>query len=93
MAREGRPLTPKKNPGKRPKLGESARALLEADLAERPVATLSQRQGFLQRVTGVLVSNSTVSRLLKRLGYTRKKIGGCERERRVAKGSLADDGR
>lgn len=73
MAREGRPLTPKKNPGKRPKLGESARALLEADLAERPVATLSQRQGFLQQVTGVLVSNSTVSRLLKRLGYTRKK--------------------
>jgi transposase len=93
MACEGRPLTPKKNPGKRPKLGESARALLEADLAERPVATLSQRQGFLQRVTGVLISNSTVSRLLKRLGYTRKKIGGCERERRVAKGSLEDDGR
>jgi len=72
-AREGRPLTPRKNPGKRPKLGESARALLEVDLAERPVATLSQRRRFLQDVTGVLVSNSTVCRLLKRLGYTRKK--------------------
>ena len=73
MAREGMPLIPKKNPGKRPKLGESARAFLKTDLAERPVATLLQRRRFLQRVTGVLVSNSTVSRLLKRLGYTRKK--------------------
>jgi transposase len=72
-AREGRPLTPKKNPGKRPKLGRSARALLEADLDERPAATLSQRRRFLQGITGVLVSNSTISRLLNRLGYTRKK--------------------
>ena len=72
-AREGRPLTPKKNPGKRPKLGRSARALLEADLDERRAATLSQRRRFLQGITGVLVSNSTISRLLNRLGYTRKK--------------------
>jgi transposase len=72
-AREGRLLTPKKNPGKRPKIGKSARALFEADLLERPAATLSQRRRFLQEVTGVLVSDSTISRLLKRLGYTRKK--------------------
>ena len=76
-AREGRPLTPRKNPGKRPNLGKSALALLEADLNERPAArpgaTLSQRRRFLHEVTGVLVSNSTVFRLLKRLGYTRKK--------------------
>ena len=72
-AREGKPLTPKKNPGKRPKIGKSALSLLEADLEERPAATLFQRRRFLQDVTGVLVSNSTVSRLLKRLGYTRKK--------------------
>ncbi len=72
-AREGKPLTPKKNPGKLPKLGRSARALLEADLDERPAATLSQRRRFLQGITGVLVSNATISRLLNRLGYTRKK--------------------
>ena len=72
-AREGRPLTPKKNTGKRPKIGKSARALFEVSLQERPAAILSQRRSFLQDVTGVLVSNSTVSRLLKRLGYTRKK--------------------
>ena len=40
-AREGRPLTPKKNPGKRLKLGKTAKALLKADLDERPAATLS----------------------------------------------------
>ena len=51
-AREGRTLTPKKNPGKRPKLGKSARALLEADVEERPAATLSQQRRFLQDVTG-----------------------------------------
>ncbi len=37
-AREGRPLTPKKNPGKRLKLGKIAKALLKADLDERPAA-------------------------------------------------------
>jgi transposase len=51
-AREGRTLTPKKNPGKRPKLGKSARALLEADVEERSAATLSQQRRFLQDVTG-----------------------------------------
>ena len=81
-AREGRPLTPKKNPGKRPKIGKSARVLLEADLEERPAATLSQRRRFLQEVTGVLVSNSTASRSIKRLRYTRKKrsVGASERD-------------
>jgi transposase len=65
-AGEGRSLTPKKNPGKRPKLGKGARELLEADLEERPAATLSQRRRFLRDVMGVLASNSTVSRLQPR---------------------------
>ena len=42
-AREGRSLAPKKRPGSKPKLNEAARKLLEADLRERPVATLPQR--------------------------------------------------
>jgi transposase len=65
-AGEGRSLTPKKNPGKRPTLGKGARELLEADLEERPAATLSQRRRFLRDVMGVLASNSTVSRLQPR---------------------------
>ncbi len=73
MADEGRPLAPKKRPGSQPKTGREARRLLEADLQERPTATLSERREFLGRVCGVRVSESTISRLLKRMGFTRKK--------------------
>ena len=72
-AREGRSLAPKKRPGSKPKLDEGARRLLEADLEERPAATLPQRREFLQRACGVSVSESTVSRMLKRMGWSRKK--------------------
>jgi transposase len=71
--REGRSLAPKKRPGSKPKLDEEASKLLEADLQRRPAATLSQRREFLWRVCGVEVSDTTVSRVLKRLGWTRKK--------------------
>ncbi len=71
--REGRSLAPKKRPGSKPKLDEGARRLLEADLEERPAATLPQRREFLQRTCGVSVSESTVSRMLKRMGWSRKK--------------------
>jgi hypothetical protein len=89
--REGRSLTPKKRPGSKPKLDEGARKLLEANLEDHPEATLPQRREFLRRVVcGVSVSDSTVSRMLRGMGVgPEKKIGGCERERRVAEGSLA----
>jgi transposase len=71
--REGRSLAPKKRPGSKPKLDEGARKLLEVDLEERPAATLPQRREFLRQACGVEVSDSTVCRVLKRLGWTRKK--------------------
>jgi transposase len=71
--REGRSLAPKKRPGSKPKLDEGARKLLEANLEEHSEATLPQRREFLQRVCGVSVSDSTVSRMLRRMGWTRKK--------------------
>ncbi len=74
-ARAGRSLAPKERPGSKPKLNETARRLLEADLRERPAATLPQRREFLRGVAGVRVSDSTVSRMLKRMGWTRKKDG------------------
>ena len=73
MADQGRPLAPKKRPGSKPKTNENARRILEADLEERPAATLAQRREFLEKGCGVQVSDSTVSRLLKRMGFTRKK--------------------
>jgi transposase len=72
-AREGKPLAPKERPGSKPKLDEAARKLLEADLEERPAATLPQRREFLARVARVRVSDSTVSQMLGRMGWSRKK--------------------
>ena len=72
-AREGRSLAPKRRPGSKPKLDERATKLLEADLEERPAAILPERREFLERVAGVRVSDSTVSRMLRRLGWSRKK--------------------
>ena len=73
LADEGRPLAPKKGPGLKPKMDEAARRLLEQDLQERPAATLSERREYLGRVAGVRVSESTVSRVLGRLGWSRKR--------------------
>ena len=72
-AREGRSLAPKRRPGSKPKLDKRATKLLEADLEERPAAILPERREFLERVAGVRVSDSTVSRMLRRLGWSRKK--------------------
>ena len=73
MADEDRPLAPKKRPGSKPKMDESATKLLEADAEKRPAATLSERREFLEKAAGVRVSGSTVSRTLRRLGWSRKK--------------------
>lgn len=73
MSDQGRSLAPKKRPGSKPKIDGGAGRLLEADLQERPAATLEDRREYLLRVANVRVSESTVSRMLKRLGFSRKK--------------------
>jgi transposase len=73
-AERGEDLTPRKlPPGKRRKLDGTAQRLLERDLEERPTATLPERGQLLARVAGVEVSDSTVSRTLRRMGFSRKK--------------------
>ena len=77
-AREGGSLRPKSSPGRRPKADESARILLEADLEadlleERPAAPDAEARVPAQRRAGLRISESSVSRLLRRLGWTRKK--------------------
>ena len=89
--REGRPLTPKKHPGSKPKLDERARKLLEADVEQRPAITLKDRCRFLEEVAGVLVSESTLSRLLRRMGFS-PKDGAWVRARRVLEVRLACPG-
>ena len=71
-ARRGNSLSPRKHPGPRPKLDERARRLLEADVEQRPAASLRERGRFLERVAGVSVSESTLSRLLRRMGFSPK---------------------
>ena len=70
---EGRSLRPGKAPGKKPKLDEKARRLLQADIEERPFAKLTNRREYLEKVAGVKVSESTLSRALRQMGFGRKK--------------------
>ena len=86
--RQGRSLSPGKAPGKRPKVDEHARRLLEADLKERPFAKLHQRCERLEALTGLRVSRSPICHALKRMGFTRKKSSGCQRARRMVESRL-----
>jgi transposase len=73
MASEGNSLAPKKRLGRVPKVGEKAKKLLNEDMKERPAETIAERIRFLQSITGESLSYSTIRRLLKRLGWSRKK--------------------
>jgi len=72
-ANRGESLAPRKSPGSPPKLDEKARKLLEGDLQERPFAGLRDRCDYIETLTGLSVSRSTMCRAIARLGSTRKK--------------------
>src|SRR5215207_3659043 len=73
MDRNGSSLAPRKPPGRPPKSNDTTRRLLEADLADRPAATAAERRRYLECMTGESMSDSTVRRLVKRLGHSQKK--------------------
>jgi transposase len=70
--REGRLLPRKSTPGSEPKLDERASKVLEADVEERPAITLKERCRFLEEVVVTSVSESTLSRLLRKTGFSPK---------------------
>ena len=72
IAQRGASLAPRKGGGRPPKTDQVAEKLLEEDVAERPAATVSERRRFLECTTGKALSDSTVKRLLKRLGFSQK---------------------
>ena len=72
IAQRGVSLAPKKGGGRLPKIDQTAEKLLREDVKERPAATVSQRRSFLEHTTGKALSDSSVKRLLKRLGFSRK---------------------
>ena len=73
MADRGTSLTPRKGGGRPSKADETTRKLLEEDVKERPAVTIKERRHFLEHATGKApLSDSTVGRLLKRMGFSRK---------------------
>jgi transposase len=75
-AEKGESLDPGKAPGKRPKIDERVSKLLEEDLKERPFVTLRERCEYIEAISGVSVSRSTMCRAIaRRIGSTRKKGG------------------
>ena len=72
IAQRGVSLAPRKGGGRPPKTDQTAEKLLREDIKERPTVTVSERRCFLERTTGKALSDSTVKRLLKRLGLSRK---------------------
>ena len=62
-ADRGESLAPKKSPGSAPKLDEKARKLLEDDLREHPFASLRDRCEYIEVMTGLSVSRSTMCRV------------------------------
>ncbi len=73
LASQGESLTPKKGGGRPPKADETTRKLLEEDISKRPAATVAQRRHFLMSFAGKTLSEPTLRRLLKRMGFSRKK--------------------
>ena len=81
-ANQGASLEPRKGGGRPPKVDGATEKLLEEDVRERPAATVSERRHFLTQLTGKALSDSTVRRVLKRLGFSQKKrsVGAPERD-------------
>jgi transposase len=73
LAYEGESLTPRKGGGRPPIADETTKRLLEEDIRTRPAATLKERRHYLESFAGKTLSEPTLRRLLKRMGFSRKK--------------------
>jgi transposase len=73
LASHGESLTPRKGGGCPPKADEAVKRILEEDIRKRPAATISERRRFLESFAGKSLSEPTMRRLLKRMGFSRKK--------------------
>jgi len=73
LASQGEPLSPSKGGGRPPIADEATKKLLEEDIRKRPAATVKERRHFLESFGGKSMSEPTLRRLLKRMGFSRKK--------------------
>jgi transposase len=92
IANRGESLKPRKGGGRPPKTDQTIEKLLEDDLQERPAATIEERRRFLKHLTSKTMSASTVRRLLRHLGFNRKKDCSNGGTGRVSAGGLEGDG-
>ena len=53
-------------------MDQTTQKLLEEDVQKRPAATVSERRHFLEQLTAKSLSDSTIRRVLKRLGFSQK---------------------
>ncbi|MCA1731777.1 MAG: hypothetical protein LC751_20970, partial [Actinobacteria bacterium] len=72
IADRGGSLKPRKGGGRPPKTDQTTKKLLEEDVKERPAATVADRRRFLLSATGNALSDSTVLRLLRKMGFSQK---------------------
>ena len=89
-ANQGESLAPKKSPESSPKIDQTATKLLEEDLKEHPYATLKERCDYIEAITGLLVSRSTMCRTIARIGSTRKKGAGTQQNATSSKEQLGE---
>jgi transposase len=73
LANQGESLAPRKGGGRPPKADDTIKKLLEEDIRNRPAATVKERRHFLMSFAGRDLSEPTLRRLLKKMGFSRKK--------------------
>jgi transposase len=73
LADRGESLTYRKGGGRPPIADVTTRRLLEENIRKRPAATVKERRQFLKSFAGKSLSESTLRRLMKRMGFSRKK--------------------
>ncbi len=66
-------LVPRTSPGRRRTIPGSEDARLVAQLQQHPTATLAAHCAVWEQATGLRLSPATLSRAIRRVGWTRKK--------------------
>src|ERR1700730_3021392 len=87
--RETGNVRPKAIPGRTARKGAALQAGLVAQLQAHPDVSLETHCQLWESEHGMGVSTSTMSRLIQRLGWTRKKVAGSQRTPRGGTSQLA----
>lgn len=69
----GQSLAPRTSPGRPRRIGPEQEAILRARLEAAPEATLAEHCAWWEQTQGQPISVTTMSRAIRRVGWTRKK--------------------